>query len=102
MNPIFPLEQWHEARVSRDVAQLSSQPAPLLSLLFRSTPLLCKREKEGGEGCLDAYLPRTIIVARWKENSTVARSRDAVDCKVMDRRLLRLDGRERLVLKVLG
>lgn len=46
MNPIFPLEQWHEARVSRDVAQLSSQPAPLLLLLFRSYISLQGREKK--------------------------------------------------------
>lgn len=46
MNPIFPLEQWHEARVSRDVAQLSSQPAPLLLLLFRSYISLQGREEK--------------------------------------------------------
>lgn len=46
MNPIFPLEQWHEARVSRDVAQLSSQPAPLLLILFRSYISLQGREEK--------------------------------------------------------
>lgn len=54
MNPIFPLEQWHEARVSRDVAQLSSQPALHLLLLFRSYVSLQQRERKRGEDCLDA------------------------------------------------
>lgn len=54
MNPIFPLEQWHEARVSRDVAQLSSQPALHLLLLFRSYVSLQQRERKRGEDCLDS------------------------------------------------